>query len=343
MIKTKTATRKGEILQLRSDAGIPGKVTRNSLLLPPDLTLDQWKEIGLAIEHHNQGVMWWLGDWWNYGEHKYGDRKAIVEAPDWQGAAFQTCANAGLVAKKFETSRRREVLSFTCHAEVCGLPSQEEADALLDWAEETGASTRDIRHKIAIDKRQAREAELGARIVAMPTAKFGVILADPEWRFETFSEKGKTDTSAENHYPTSDLETIKQRDVPSISADHCVLFLWATVPMLPHALEVVEAWGFRYVTHFVWVKNKAGTGYWNRNKHELLLVGRRGDIPAPALGTQWESVIEAAVGRHSEKPEDSYKMIEEMFPNLPKIELNARIRRDGWASWGNEIDAQAAE
>ena len=81
---------------------------------------------------------------------------------------------------------------------------------------------------------------------------------------------------------------IAARDVPSIAADDCVLFLWATSPMLPQALEVMKAWGFAYVSGAVWVKDRIGTGYWFRNRHELLLVGTRGNVPAPAMGTQWD-------------------------------------------------------
>jgi N6-adenosine-specific RNA methylase IME4 len=174
-----------------------------------------------------------------------------------------------------------------------------------------------------------------------------VILADPEWKFETWSELGQVNSSPENHYVTSSLDVIKARDVPSISADDCVLFLWGTVPMTPQALAVMAAWGFQYVTNFVWVKDKAGTGYWNRNEHETLFVGTKGKIMAPAPGTQWSSVIKAPVGKHSEKPEKSLKMIEAYYPSLPKIELN-RIgpARDGWDAWGNEaeqpVDEEAA-
>jgi len=172
-----------------------------------------------------------------------------------------------------------------------------------------------------------------------------VILADPEWQFEVWSkEAGQAMTSAENHYPTSTLEEIKARDVPSISADSCVLFLWATVPMLPQCLEVMAAWGFRYVSHVAWVKNKAGTGYWFRNRHELLLVGVKGKPPAPALGTQWSSVIEAPVGVHSAKPEAALKMIEVYFPTLPKIELNRRgPARRGWSAWGADATTSTTE
>lgn len=188
--------------------------------------------------------------------------------------------------------------------------------------------------------RKKHEAELGKKIQALPDDKYGVIVADPPWKFETYSEDGK-DRAADSHYATSSTEEIKQLDVAGIAARECVLFLWATAPILPQALEVMTAWGFAPVTHFVWVKNKAGTGYWNRNKHELLLVGTRGNVPAPAPGTQWPSVIEAPVGKHSAKPEKFLEMIEEYFPNLPKIELNRRGKaRKNWAAWGAEAETE---
>lgn len=187
--------------------------------------------------------------------------------------------------------------------------------------------------------RAEREAELGRKQAALPEAKFGVIYADPEWQFDTWSENGM-DRSADNHYPTSGLDVIKDRDVGSLAADDCALFLWATVPMLPQALSVMAAWGFAYKSHTIWRKDRQGTGYWFRNEHELLLVGTRGKIPAPAMGTQFPSVIEALVGQHSAKPEKFYEIIEAYFPSLPKIELNARQAREGWVRWGYEAPEQ---
>ena len=75
----------------------------------------------------------------------------------------------------------------------------------------------------------------------------------------------------------------------------------------------------------------------------LLLIGTRGKIPAPAPGTQWPSVIEAPVEAHSAKPEVFYELIEHYYPNLPKIELNARAVRHGWEAWGLEAPGEAAE
>jgi N6-adenosine-specific RNA methylase IME4 len=111
------------------------------------------------------------------------------------------------------------------------------------------------------------------------------------------------------------------------------LFLWATVPMLPHALAVMEAWGFDYKSNHVWGKDRKGTGYWNREKHEHLLIGTRGNPLCPAPGTQWDSLIMSPRLAHSQKPECFLEMIETYFPNIPKIELNARLGRKNWDSW----------
>src|SRR6202035_5780837 len=106
------------------------------------------------------------------------------------------------------------------------------------------------------DRRTEREHDLGQKQQALPQQKFGVIVADPEWRFEPWSRSNGMDRAADNHYPTSCTEVIAARDVPSIAADDCVLFLWATVPMLPHALIVMGAWGFDYQSHVIWAKRR---------------------------------------------------------------------------------------
>lgn len=195
------------------------------------------------------------------------------------------------------------------------------------------------------ERRSAREAELGDKQRALPDKKYGVIYADPEWRFETYSRETGMDRAADNHYPTSETQDICARDVAAIAADDCVLFLWATAPMLPDALRVMEAWGFTYKSRCVWAKDRLGTGYWFRDGCEILLVGTRGDVPAPAMGDQWPSLIEAPVGAHSAKPEKFAELIEAYFPNLPKIELNRRgPPRPGWDAWGLEAGgARASE
>jgi N6-adenosine-specific RNA methylase IME4 len=199
------------------------------------------------------------------------------------------------------------------------------------------AEVRAERQKEKQVKRKQREKELARHLEDLPDRKYGVIYADPEWQWEPYSRETGMDRAAANHYPTNPTNTIMQRKVADIAADDCALFLWATVPMLPQALAVMSAWGFEYKSHFIWSKDKIGTGYWNRNQHELLLVGTRGNVPAPSPGTQWPSVIEAPITKHSEKPERFAELVESYFPVLPKIELNRRgAPRDGWDAWGNE-------
>lgn len=220
--------------------------------------------------------------------------------------------------------------------ELTKLDDEQFEEKLADGTIRPDMERQDIVGERKKAAREQKERDLAEAQRALPEKKYGVVYADPEWRFEPYSRETGMDRAPENHYPTSVTDVIAARPVEKIAADDSVLFLWATVPMLPDALRVMDAWSFGYKSHSVWNKDRIGTGYWFRNKHELLLVGTRGNIPAPAMGTQWDSVIDAPVGRHSAKPDAFYELIESYFPNLPKIELNARQARAGWDRWGNE-------
>ncbi|WP_353641343.1 MT-A70 family methyltransferase [Mesorhizobium sp. WSM2239] len=215
------------------------------------------------------------------------------------------------------------------------------------------------------ERRGAREIELAAKQAALPAKKYGVIYADPEWKFEPYSIETGMDRAPDNHYPTSDLLTLMQRDVGAIAAKDCVLFLWATAPMLVEAICLLDAWGFawidrdpttgflspnkarcRYVSHWAWLKQKIAPGYWNRGKHEILLIATRGNPVAPAMGDQlasWQEdmAVEADATGHSKKPDVFAEWIEKHWPNTPKIELNARRGRPGWDVWGNEASTES--
>jgi N6-adenosine-specific RNA methylase IME4 len=111
--------------------------------------------------------------------------------------------------------------------------------------------------------------------------------------------------------------------------------------MLPEALNLLPAWGFQYKSSMFWIKPTVGTGYWLRNQAEILLIGTKGNVPAPAPGEQPPQVVTASRGKHSEKPAAFVENIERLFPSVPKLELFARRARPGWDGWGNEVDAPA--
>ena len=137
----------------------------------------------------------------------------------------------------------------------------------------------------------------------MPTKRYGVIYADPPWRFEPYSRATGMDRAADNHYPTMSFDKLAAMTVPA--ADDCVLFLWATLPMLQEALDLMRVWRFSYKSACIWTKDKLGTGYWFRNRNEILLVGSRGRVPAPAPGAQSPSMISAPVRSTRRSPRSS--------------------------------------
>jgi N6-adenosine-specific RNA methylase IME4 len=165
--------------------------------------------------------------------------------------------------------------------------------------------------------------------------KFPVIYADPPWRYEFSKTENR---EIENHYPTMTLDDICAMDINDISTDDSILFMWATSPKLEEAFKVIKAWGFSYVTCAVWDKEKIGMGYYFRQQHELLLVAKKGAIPAPIPSARVSSVLRFKRGDHSSKPEELYKIIEDMYPEYKKLELFCRTPREGWAVWGNQAN-----
>jgi N6-adenosine-specific RNA methylase IME4 len=188
------------------------------------------------------------------------------------------------------------------------------------------------------ERRAGRERELAeatrAASEVLGSKLYPVIMADPPWRFEPYSRETGMDRAADNHYPTMTRTDIGALKVPA--ADDCVLFLWATPAMNAEALAVMAEWGFAYKSQLVWAKDRTGTGYWARQQHELLLIGTKGDVPAPAPGQQPSSLISAPVGPHSAKPAVFHEIIEHMFPTAARLEMFARAGRPGWDSHGNE-------
>jgi hypothetical protein len=123
-----------------------------SLELPETLSFEAWQEIGRKLCSSSEAINWWIGDWWASGQHRYGDR-ARAAADGIFGRGFQTLQNTASVCRAFETSRRREVLSYSHHVEVASLPSSE-ADVLLDRAQGEGWSVRELRAAVGSRRRQ---------------------------------------------------------------------------------------------------------------------------------------------------------------------------------------------
>lgn len=172
-----------------------------------------------------------------------------------------------------------------------------------------------------------------------PGRGYGVIYADPPWTFRTYSRKGKG-RSAEAHYDCMSLEGIKALPVADWAAEDAVLLLWATDPLLPRALEVIQAWGFTYKTvGFYWVKQTArggyftGMGFWTRANPEQCLLATRGKPKRRSASVQ--RLVVSPRREHSRKPGEIRERIEQLAHG-PYLEMFAREQRTGWDVLANE-------
>ena len=123
------------------------------------------------------------------------------------------------------------------------------------------------------------------------------------------------------------------------------MFLWATFPKLPEALETIKAWGFKYKTvAFLWIKkNKVsdgfyfGLGHWTRGNAEICLLAVKGK--PKRVSPKVFQLIFSPIQKHSQKPAEARERIVELMGELPRIELFAREKPEGWEVWGNEVES----
>lgn len=169
---------------------------------------------------------------------------------------------------------------------------------------------------------------------------YRTIVIDPPWAYDTKSPMaGSVDAAAERQYDVMSLDAIAALPIRSMADKSAHLYLWTTNPFLFESRWLAECWGFRYVTMLTWHKLGApGMGYYFRGDTEHALFAVRGDAPiAPDIRVS--NHFAAAKGRHSEKPDRFYEIVERVSPG-PWLEVFARRRRVGWGAWGNEAPGE---
>lgn len=184
-------------------------------------------------------------------------------------------------------------------------------------------------------------------MLPFPDKKYQIIYADPPWKFSSKELQiygGKRFTSMDKHYPTQHKHWIRHLLVKTIADTDCALFLWTTDAHMKEAIETIESWGFKYITvAFVWEKKTktgktaANLGAWTMKNYELCLLGTRGTMLKYKKVNNIYQKVEAERTKHSRKPGKVRQNIELLFGNLPRIELFAREKADGWDAWGDEI------
>lgn len=174
-----------------------------------------------------------------------------------------------------------------------------------------------------------------------PIPKFRTIVADPPWSKNQTSRDGKYG-GAINHYSLMSLERIKQMPVAELADENAHLYLWVTEGNVDEGLEVVKAWGFRYITMFHWIKPKMGVGNYLRTASETCIFAVRGKLP-PKCKNQINWLIDYPTALHSEKPRSFTSIVERVSPG-PYLELFCRKRPASsakWYCWGNQTEGGA--
>lgn len=206
-------------------------------------------------------------------------------------------------------------------------------------------------YKEDVKKRKQRNT-LSELYPKLPNKKYSVIYADPPWDYNgklqfDKSSKGVDEldvsrkifiSSASFKYPTLKLEELKKLPLTDIAEEDCLLFMWTSNPHLSQAIELGEAWGFKYRTiAFIWDKMNHNPGQYTLSNCEICLVFKRGKIPQPRGARNVRQLVRVPRGKHSEKPIEVLKGITQMFPTQEKVELFARRTEEGWDCWGLDV------
>ena len=180
--------------------------------------------------------------------------------------------------------------------------------------------------------------------------KYQVIYADPPWHYENYSNQWHKD-NPESRWVGNQYETLRVNElcllpVKDIADHNCALFLWSTPPCLLEALKVISAWGFVYKTKaFCWTKTNRksdslfwGMGYWTRSNTEDCLLATRGN--PKRISASIHQVIQSPIQEHSHKPLEVRDRVTQLMGDVPRLEMFATEKADGWDSMGNAIDGR---
>lgn len=190
-----------------------------------------------------------------------------------------------------------------------------------------------------LEHESQRSTRPGWPFGALEPGKYSLVMLDPPWSFKTFSPKG-WGKSAQGHYGCMTMADIAALPVRSLAADSCLVWLWATSPMLDQQIAILKGWGARYVSSGVWCKTTKsgglafGTGYSLRSASEPFLLGAFGK--PKIISRSVRSVVMAQVREHSRKPDEAYAAARALIPYGRAADVFSRESRPGWESSGNE-------
>jgi N6-adenosine-specific RNA methylase IME4 len=172
--------------------------------------------------------------------------------------------------------------------------------------------------------------------------KYKTLYIDPPW-----PERGggRIKRGADRHYRLMSLDEIAALPVRELADPKgCHLYLWATNNYLKAGLDLINKWGFEYITLITWQKDRPGLGQYYRGLTEHCLFA----VTKKRLPYKYELQLTGETKRcqgvtgfyepktiHSRKPVVMREMIERVSYG-PRLELFAREAFPAWDCWGNQ-------
>ena len=192
--------------------------------------------------------------------------------------------------------------------------------------------------------------------------KYKTIVCDPPWPEQG---GGKIKRGADRHYKlmtVAQIAVLPIRDLADPTG--CTLWLWTTGNYLASAIHCAEGWGFRVVTFRPWIKGRLriakdgvrllsdtveridgrtelvlpqnpGLGQRMRCDAEIVLLCTLGKVPLPAK--KHRQTLYATRTKHSAKPDLFYQQLEAEHTAGPRLDMFARVQRDGWDVYGDQV------
>ena len=165
--------------------------------------------------------------------------------------------------------------------------------------------------------------------------KYHTIVIDPPWPIKPIVLKNRPNLT-KIPYKTMTIDEIENFTINDFADDQCVLFMWTTMTYLPHALKIIEKWGFKYHATMAWSKNNGRTMFGIKRNVEFVLVAYRGKLNLEPRGKAIKAVFEEPTMVHSKKPKIFFEMIVPKTQE-PRISIFEREAREGFDIWGDEV------
>ena len=175
----------------------------------------------------------------------------------------------------------------------------------------------------------------------LPEGKFRTIVIDPPWPME-FMQLEMRPNQVEMPYPTMSIEEIKSLPVIDKANEDCNLFLWTTHKFLPISFEIMNGWGFEYHVCFTWDKTNGRSLFGFNRRTEFCLYGHRGKITVNQRGNFIDTIFTEKLREHSRKPVIFDDMLRSNTPE-PRLEWFSREKKEGFISYGNEVEKYGNE